>query len=841
VSIQEFWAQDIESLLRALRTDTTGLTHEEAQRRLLQYGLNTIKARKRSDTISILLSQFRSPIILILLFSAILSFLSNDNTDGLIIVGIVLLSSLLGFWQEWTSADAIKKLTSLIRIKAAVVRDGREIEIPMEEMVPGDIAILNAGDIVPGDCRLLDSRDLFVNEATLTGETYPAEKQPGLITSSTQMNNRINTLYMGTSVVSGTGKALLIRTGSQTEFGRISEKLKSRPLQTEFERGVARFGYLLMELVLGFVVVILAFNVYLMRPVFDSFLFALALAVGITPQLLPAVISINLARGARRMAEEKVVVKRLNSIENFGEMDLLCSDKTGTVTVGTIVLHSVIDMDEAESEKTMLYAYLNAKLQSGYNNPIDEAIVTSQQIDVGSYQKIDEIPYDFVRKRLSVLVKGAEDNILICKGALRNILDVCSQVETAASAKSQMLENREKILSVYEKLSSDGYRTLGVAYRSVGRLNVVNRTDEVGMIFLGFVVLHDPLKDGVERTIEELRGRGIGFKIVTGDNELVASRVASQIGMTSPKILTGGAIRQMSDEALVVQSAAAEIFAEVEPNQKERIVLALRASGYVVGYIGDGINDASALHAADVGISVDGAADVAKEAADIVLLDKDLDVLLRGVDSGRKTFANTLKYIFVTISANFGNMLSMAVASLMLPFLPLLPKQILSLNLLTDIPATTISTDDVDEETVDRPRKWNIKFITQFMTVFGFQSTIFDFITFIVLFYVLHSTEVVFQTGWFLLSIITELFALLIIRTRRMFFQSMPSKQLLAASLVMLCVTFVIPYTPLAIPLGLVPLSLPILAILILIALLYLITTELVKIVFYRHVQTTSS
>ena len=837
-SNQEFWALESESLLEILDATESGLTTEEAQDRLSKYGPNTIKMKKRSNVIALFLGQFKSPIILILLFSAILSFLSNDNLDGLIIFSILLLSSLLGFWQEWTAADAIEKLTSIIQITGATIRDGREVEIPVEEMVPGEIVVLNAGDIIPGDCRLLASRDLFVNEATLTGETYPIEKSPGVVASSAQLSKRTNTLYMGTSVISGTGKALLVRSGKQTEFGKISERLKTRPTQTEFERGITRFGYLLMELVFVFVVVILAVNVYLMRPIFDSFLFALALAVGITPQLLPAVISINLAQGAKNMAKERVIVKRLNSIENFGEMDLLCSDKTGTVTTGTIVLQSAIDMNGIASEKTLKYAYLNSKFQSGYTNPIDHAIVDSVQVEVDSYQKIDEIPYDFVRKRLSVLVKNGDDNILLCKGAVHNILDICSQVETVESGISQISDHRKTILSLFENLSSQGYRTLGIAYKPFGSRLIVDRSDEIDMVFLGFIVLHDPLKPKIKETIEELVVRGIGFKLITGDNELVATNIASQIGIDNPIVLTGGDIRLMSDEALVVQCDTTDLFAGVEPNQKERIIIALRKSGHVVGYLGDGINDASALHAADVGISIDGAVDVAKEAADIVLLDKDLGVLLKGVDSGRDTFANTLKYIFVTISANFGNMLSMAVASLMLPFIPLLPKQILALNLLTDLPATTLSTDAVDPEMVERPRKWNIKIITQFMTVFGFQSSIFDFIAFFVLIYLLHTTEIVFQTGWFLLSVITEIFALLALRTRRAFYKSRPSRRLLVALTGMLCFTLIIPYTPLIIPLELVQLSAPIFSIVIVITLLYLVTIEITKILFYRHSQT---
>ena len=834
MSSKERSSVDLDSMYEALSTAPTGLSQEEAEQRLLSQGPNTLRAKKKTDSVSILLNQFRSPIIIILLFSAVLTFLSSDNVDGLIITSIVLLSSLLGFWQEATSARTIEKLLAMIRVRAAVVRGGSEYEVPIEDIVPGDLVVLKAGDVVPGDCRLLESKDLFVNEATLTGETLPAEKIALAVTPPAQSGRRMDTLYMGTSVVSGTGRALVLATGRSTELGKISEKLRMKPLATEFERGVARFGYLLMELIFLFVVVIFALNVYFARPVLDSFMFALALAVGITPQLLPAVVGINLAQGAKRMAEDRVIVKRLNSIEDFGTMDLLCSDKTGTVTEGRIRLHSVIDSDGEHSEKSFLYAYLNAKFQSGYTNPIDKAILSSESIDVGSYTKLDEIPYDFVRKRLSVLVKGETGSLLICKGAIRSVLSVCSQVEVAAGVVARVAEAQERILKLFEDLSSKGYRVLGVAYRSLGEAEVVTRRDETKMVFLGLLALDDPPKADAQAIVDELQRRAIGFKIVTGDNELVARHIASEIGMRQPDVLTGEEIRLMSDEALMVRVGKADVFAEVEPNQKERIILALRKSGSVVGYMGDGINDATALHAADVGISVDSAVDVAKEAADIVLLDKDLRVLLRGVDAGRKTFANTMKYIFVTISANFGNMVSMAVASLVLPFLPLLPEQILALNLLTDIPATTISTDEVDSEMVESPRRWDIKVLTRFMTVFGLQSALFDFLTFVVLLVMLHATEVVFQTGWFVLSIVTELFALLVIRTRRPFFRSRPSRQLVGATIPVFVVALVVPYTPISALLDLAPLSGLMLTSLLLISCLYVVSMEAVKRRFYR-------
>nr|KXH71743.1 MAG: magnesium-translocating P-type ATPase [Candidatus Thorarchaeota archaeon SMTZ1-45] len=832
----DLWTEDLNVLIQELGTTTIGLTSEEAKDRLAKYGPNRLKPKKRTDALSILASQFKSPIILILLFSSILAFATSDNIDGLIIAGILVLSSSLGFWQEKTTTDAVEKLLEMIKIRVAVLRDQGEIEVPLEQIVPGDIVILNAGDIIPGDCRILDSKDFYVNEAALTGETFPAEKKQ----QSQELKEsdlRQNALFMGTSVVSGTGKAVVVLTGLQTQLGEISERLRVKPPVTEFERGITRFGYLLMELTLIFIVAIFALNVYSNRPVFDSLMFALALAVGITPQLLPAVISINLAKGAQQMANEKVIVKRLNSIEDFGSMNLLCSDKTGTVTEGRVVVHSSVDIEGNPNDQVRFYAYLNAYYQSGYTNPIDEAIIKSSNFDVHNYSKSDELPFDFVRKKLSILIAEDGVNILITKGAVQNVLDVCSQVQINSNVTMSVEEAKSRILAKLADFSSQGYRTIGVAYRNVGLVETIDRSFESDMTFLGFIVLYDPPKPGIDRVIANLQDRMIQFKMITGDNKLVATNLATQIGIAQPKIITGTQLRQMSDEALMVQAGQTDIFAEVEPNQKERVILSLRKSGYVVGFMGDGINDASAIHAADVGISVEGAVDVAKQAAEIVLLEKNLDVLIKGVDSGRKTFANTMKYIFVTTSANFGNMFSMAFASLILPFLPLLPKQILTINLLTDFPATTISTDDVDEELIDKPRRWNIRFITQFMATFGLQSTLFDLLTFAVFLLLLHSTETLFQTGWFVLSVITELLIMLVIRTRRLFWKSRPSKRLFGSSIAVLLIVLFLPYSPAALILSFTPLSLFVIGILLAIAILYVISTELVKWVFYRYAE----
>jgi Mg2+-importing ATPase len=831
---ESFWSVDQETILHQLGTSNTGLTTAEVEKRLQLHGLNSIRTKKKTSSFALFINQFKSPLVLILLGAAILAFVTSDSTDGLIITSILLLSSIIGFWEEHMSTKAVEKLLSIIKVTAEVVRDGDNIQIPLEQVVPGDIVLLNAGDIVPGDCIIIESKDLFVNEAALTGETLPDEKRAGAVSADTQLGKRANTVFMGTSVSSGTARVVVVHTGLKTEFGKVTQRLSVKEPKTEFERGMVRFGSMLMQLTMLFVLVIFALNVYFQRPIMDSFLFALALAVGITPELLPAITSITLAQGAKKMAEKKVVVKRLTSIENFGSMNILCSDKTGTITEGIMRVQSTLGPTGTDNERVLLYAYLNAAFQTGYENPVDKAIVNHKPINLDRYTKADEIPYDFVRKRLSILVTDGPSKLMISKGAVLNLLTVCPFAELEDGKIVDIEELRETINEIYNKLSSQGYRTLGVAYKPVDE-PLINRSMEKDMRFLGFVVLSDPLKPDSKETIEALHALNVDFKIITGDNQLIAASVGSQVGWKNPKILAGNKIRLMSDEALISQVAETDIFAEIEPNQKERIILALRKAGNVVGYIGDGINDASAIHAADVGISVESAVDVAKESAEIVLLEKDLSVLVDGISLGRKTFANTIKYITVTISANFGNMISMAGASLLFWFLPLLPSQILAINFISDFPATTISTDNVDFELIESPRRWDISFIKRFMVVFGVQSTLFDFMTFGVLLFVLNSTVDQFRTGWFLLSITTEIVVLLVIRTRRFFLRSGPSRYLILSSVVVMVIVLILPYTPIAVLLSLVILPAWTNIGLMGIVAAYTITAEITKMLFYRQ------
>src|SRR6266704_1603846 len=820
-----FWSVSSDELFKQLvpgpaaGTLQQGLTSNEAQLRLKRYGANLLKPKKEASTLTLLLSQFKSPIILILLIAAGLSFFLQDAADAIIILVIVFVSGLLSFWQELGAADAVEKLLAAVQIQATVMRDGTSRKLAVEQIVPGDIVILSAGDVIPGDCLIVESKDLFIDEAALTGETFPVEKSAGILPPETPLSQRKNILFMGTHVVSGSARALVARTGTETEFGQVSARLKLRSPETEFEHGVRHFGYLLMEVTLLLVISIFAINVYFHRPVLDSLLFSLALAVGLTPQLLPAIISINLAYGAKRMAQQKVIVKRLASIENFGSMNVLCSDKTGTLTEGMVKLSAAIDFDGHDSEKVLLYAYLNAVYQTGFTNPIDEAIRTYRTFDVSSYRKLDEVPYDFVRKRLTVLFAKEDTHFLVTKGALKNVLDVCTTAEETATGKAggttsvDIATVREPIQQRYEELSGQGCRTLGLAYRQVDATSRCTKADETNMTFLGFLVFFDPAKPGIIETINSLKQLGVSLKIITVPD-----------------------LNKMSNPALLKQVNDVSVFAEVEPNQKERNLIAMKKAGNVVGYMGDGINDASAIHAADVGISVNSAVDVAKEAADIVLLEKDLSVLVQGVREGRTTFANTLKYVFMATSANFGNMFSMAGSSLFLTFLPLLPKQILLTNLLTDIPEMKIATDSVDREMTDKPRRWNVAFIRNFMFTFGVLSSVFDYLTFGVLLLILHANVAQFRTGWFLESVISASLIVLVIRSRRPFFRSRPSRQLLTATLLIVALTLIVPYTPLAALFGFQPLNVLFLSLMGVIVILYIATAEMAKKLFYERV-----
>jgi Mg2+-importing ATPase len=832
-----FWSLPPKEVLRQLGSSHLGLTSAEAADRLRHYGPNSLNSGLRLTTFSLLFGQFKSPIIIILLAATALALFLGDPADGVIILVIVLASGLLGFWQERSATNAVARLLAIVQIRSTVVRDGLKQDIPVEDVVPGDVVLLTAGDVLPGDCLIIESKDLFADEATLTGETYPVEKETGLIAASTVLSGRTNVLYMGTHVISGAATAVVVKTGSITEFGKISARLKLRPEETEFERGVKRFGYLLMEVTLILVLAIFGINVFFKRPIIEALLFSLALGVGLTPQLLPAIISINLSHGASRMAQKKVVVKRLASIENFGSMNVLCADKTGTLTEGIVRLDSALDTDGKDSDKVLLWAYLNSFYETGFTNPIDRAVLSGRKPDISGYEKLDEVPYDFIRKRLSVLVAKDGISTMVTKGALENVLKACSTAEIPGGMLINIDTALDGINSRYEELSNRGFRILGIAYNKAGGLRVINRGDEKAMTFLGFLVFSDQLKEGISETVSRLKQAGVELKIISGDNRFASANVSRQVGLDGAKLLSGADISVMSDEALLRKVNEVDVFAQIEPNQKERLITALKKAGNVVGFIGDGINDASALHAADVGISVDTAVDVAKDTADIVLLEKDLRVLEDGIREGRMTFSNTLKYVFMATSANFGNMFSMAGASLIMPFLPLLPKQVLLTNLLTDLPEMTIASDNVDKEMVEKPRRWDIKFIRNFMLMFGLISSIFDFTTFAILLLILHASPAQFRTGWFIESVISASVIVLVIRTRRLFLRSRPGKYLVLATLLVVAAVLIFPYIGMGRLFGFESLPAYFLLIVAIIVVVYAGFAEIAKYIFYKRMK----
>lgn len=832
-----YWNQPLDVLFQRLATSGNGLSSDEALRRLAQTGGNLIDAHRDIPPWKLFLNQFKSPIVLILLFATVVSAFVQDWTDASIILAIVLGSAALSFVQEFSATNAVAKLKAQVNAKTRVLRDGQEAIIAAEAVVPGDVVLLSAGALIPADGVLIEAKDLFVNQAILTGETFPVEKSLGVVAANAALTERTNCLFMGTSVRSGSGKALIVQTGAHTAFGQIAKRLTLRPPETEFERGIRKLGYLLTEVMLVMVIAIFALNVFFQKPVLDSLLFSVALAVGLTPQLLPAVINVALAKGSQKMAQRGVIVRRLASIENFGSMDVLCTDKTGTITVGVVRLDYAYDALGKDSPSVRRAAWLNAHFQSGITNPLDEAILASVQENADGVLKIDEVPYDFTRKRLSVVIEEYGQRTLICKGALEKVLEVCTQV--AADGAPTTLDDRrlQEIHARYAAWSAQGYRVLSVAQRLVEVKGSYTKDDERELILLGFILFLDPPKSGVTETLARLKTLGVSVKIITGDNQLVARHIAEVIGIPDPSILTGTEIEQLRDEALWVSAERTDIFAEVDPNEKERIILALKKTGHVVGYLGDGINDAPSLHSADVGISVQNAADVAREAADFVLLAQDLNVLADGIIEGRKTFANTLKYVFMAVSANFGNMFSVAGASLFLPYLPLLPKQILLMNFLTDFPEMTIAGDNVDEVYVQTAHRWDVGFVRRFMLIFGPLSSVFDYATFAVLLWWLKLPEAAFQTGWFLESVFSAALVVFVVRTRLPFLQSKPSRALLFATLVTLAVTMALPYSPLAPVLGFTPLPIQILVYLSGIVVAYFIAAELLKHWFYRRLR----
>jgi Mg2+-importing ATPase len=773
-------------------------------------------------TARLLLRQFTDPIVLILFAATIVSMVAGDVTDGVIILAIIVPSGLLSFWQEHRAGKTMKALMARVQVHVEVMRGGVEVTVPIEEVVVGDEVLLRVGDVVPGDLKITESSRLQLDESALTGESFAAERAVG------------GAARFGTHVVAGQGRGLVTAIGKDTEFGALEASLAGKDVKTAFEKGMTRFGLLLMRAMIFLLVGLLVVNIAMHRPLLDSLLFSIALAVGLTPQLLPAIIAVSLSAGAKKMASRQVLVKRLDAIEDFGAMNVLCTDKTGTITAGVVKLDGALALDSAKktwekSARVLRLAYLNASLQQGFANPLDAAIVEAAGAQLAGVAK-GEIAYDFERKRLSVLAEADGLTELITKGAFASVLGVC-QISPADLASAQEEFERlsaqgNRVLAVASKIMSTGAGETAGASGTAGNLTLV---DEAELTFEGLLVFMDPPKEGVAEAIAELESLGIDLYLITGDNPLAAKAIAGKVGLPTDKIRSGEQIKALGEASLIRAIAGCRVFAEVEPIQKERIVAALRAAGNTVGYFGDGINDSAALKTADVGISVDTAVDVAKNAAAIVLLAKDLTVVAEGVRLGRKTFVNTMKYVRVGVSAAFGNMLSMAIAAIFLPFLPLLPVQILLLNFMTDFPALAISSDSVDDEDVQKPHSWNIKNIRNFMLVFGLISSAFDIITFLVLRLGFNAGAELFRSGWFVESTFTELVVMLVLRTRKRFWKSAPGKALWISSVALGALVIVIPFTFVGTALQLAPLPLPLLAVLAGLIAIYVAINELAK------------
>jgi Mg2+-importing ATPase len=818
--------------------DAAGLSSSEAASRLARFGPNLFRDHQQRPLIVQFLSRFKNPLVILLLVASGISALTGDVTNFLLISAMVLFSVTLDFVQEHRAGKAAAALSQSVSVQATVVRDGKPCEVPVADVVPGDLVVLSAGDMIPADCRVLEAHDFFVKQALLTGETYPVEKRPGeLAAGATEIQDAANAVFMGTSVISGSARVRAVNTGAGTAIGAIADSLTRQAPPTSFEIGTHRFGLLIMRLTILLVLFVLLVNALLHRPWLESFLFAVALAVGLTPELLPMVVSLTLSRGALHMAKKRVIVKRLASIQNLGSMDVLCTDKTGTLTEAKIKLERHVDPQGKPSPRVLELAYLNSFFETGLKSPLDEAILANEGIDVSAWKKIDEVPFDFERRRVSVLLDKGNGRLLIVKGASEEIIGLCTHYEEQDNAAQLPLDkdSRQRIHDTHIALEKEGFRVLGIAWREVPPDHphaVVG--DEAALVFAGFAAFLDPPKESAGAALAALKDSGVTVKIVTGDSELVTQHVCAQLNIPVTGVLLGREIAQMDDSALRVRVETANLFCRVNPSQKDRVILALKARGHVVGYLGDGINDAPSLHSADVGLSVDSAVDVAKEAADMILLDQDLHVVHDGVLEGRRTFGNIMKYIMMGTSSNFGNMFSMAGAALFLPFLPMLPTQILLNNVLYDISEVPIPLDEVDAEELRRPRVLDMKFIRDFMLVIGPISSAFDFLTFYVLLMVLKADQTLFQTGWFVESLCTQVLVIFVIRTRGNPFKSRAHPVLAATSLAVVALGAVLPFTALGTYFGFVPPPAKFYLILAAMVAIYLVAVELAKMGFYR-------
>ena len=814
------------------------MSQREAHARTAKFGPNTLRTHGERPLFIQYLNHFKNPLVLVLLAASAVSALTGEIAGFAIIWAIVLMSVTLDFIQEYRAGRAVEHLKKSVAVRATVLRDGRSQEIPIVKLVPGDVALLAAGDLIPADCRLFDAKDLFVNQALLTGESYPVEKHARDLSVPVQeISQAENSVFMGTSVISGMAKAMVCRTGANTEMGDISDALSVKSPPNAFELGTQNFGMLIMRLTFLLVLSVFLINAFFHRPFLESLLFAIALAVGLTPELLPMVITVTLSHGALRMAKKQVIVKKLSAIHNLGSMDVLCTDKTGTLTEGRIRLERHLDAQGNDSAQVLQLAYLNSFFETGLKSPLDDAILSHGEIDTSGWRKIDEVPFDFERRRVSVLLHQNNKRLLVVKGSPEDILGLSTQY-LIGEGNIQPLDKQTttSIRTLHDSLGMQGFKVLGIAWRPVTPEHAYAVVDdETELIFAGFAAFLDPPKASATHALKALSADGVSVKIVTGDSELVTRYVCARLGMPVAGVLNGGEIQGMNEPALAVRVREANLFCRVTPAQKNRIILSLKAQGHTVGYLGDGINDSPSLQSADIGISVDSAVDVAKAAADMIMLKEDLNVLHAGVMEGRHTFVNIMKYIMMGTSSNFGNMFSMAGATLFLPFLPMLPAQILLNNLLYDVSELTIPMDNVDKSYLSHPLHWDTTFIRNFMWVVGPVSSAFDFLMFFILLKFFGAGEELFHTGWFVESIATQVLVIFVIRTRGDPFRSHPSIALTITSLAVVLTAAVLPFMPFASRLGFVALPSTFFMILPGMVLCYLVSVEFVKRFFYRH------
>jgi Mg2+-importing ATPase len=836
--LDHFWDTPLLNLLASLDATPAGLTSAVAKQRLAVHGPNSLVGESRFAALFGFLRFFANPLVLVLLAASAISIVLGDPVGGSIIIAIVLLSVVVNFYVEFQARHAVEDIRKQVATTAAALRDGCELELPVADLVPGDVVRLNAGDLAPADLRLLDAKDLHVRESALTGESLPVEKTPAdLAPGQHGIADATNSIFLGTAVQTGIGAAVVVRTGRNTAFGAIAQGLSMRPPETEFGRGIRHFGLMITRVIMLLVLLVLLVNIVLHRPLLESFLFSVALAVGMTPEMMPMIITITLAQGARRMARRKVLVKQLSAIEDFGSVEILCSDKTGTLTEGEIVLDRHVSLRGEDNEDVLRLVFLNSHFQAGIRSPLDDAILKHEHPSITEYEKLDEIPFDFNRKRLSVVVRRGTECLLVSKGEAESVFAICGTVMTDGGPQAFDDRLRTQAAETFQHLSAEGFRTLGVAFKKVEQCDAYPLTSEREMTLAGFAAFLDPPKEGIVAVLDALKKNGVSVVIMTGDNQYVTQKVAHDVGLPNDRMVTGTQVDVMDDAALAYQAEHGAIFARVSPEQKNRVILGLKARGHVVGYIGDGINDAPSLHTADVGISVMNGVDVAKDAAKIILLEKDLAVLNEGVMEGRRCFANIMKYIIMSTSSNFGNMFSMAAASLFLPFLPMLPTQILLNNFLYDTSQVAVPGDNVDPALLHRPKRWQIGFIRQFMTIIGPISSLYDFLTFGVLLWFFHASTnaPLFRTGWFVESLATQTLVVFVIRTAGNPFKSRPSVRLLIGVIAVSVAGAVLPYTGLGALLGFTPIPLQLLGVISLLALTYLFLVQAVKTWFYRR------